>query len=177
MPKKPRDLRERLMEKVVVSDDGCWEWTGQTNGRGYGVIWTMRHQNKEYVHRLSYEFVHGPIPAGLEIDHLCRNRGCVNPAHLEAVTRRVNQLRGYSVSGRNARKTHCPKGHEFTPENTYFPPTGGRQCVQCRREYREEHRARLREEQRRRYAENPEKYQNYKRAWRKKRREQGLPPV
>src|SRR5689334_2349727 len=82
--------------------------------------------------RLSYEMFVGPIPEGLTIDHLCRNRLCVNPAHLEAVTMRENTLRGTSMVARNAAATHCIRGHEFTAES--LRPNGRRQCLMCKRE-------------------------------------------
>jgi hypothetical protein len=80
---------------------------------------------------VAYELAIGPIPEGLTIDHLCRNRGCVNPAHLEAVTNRTNLLRGDGIAALNARKTHCKRGHEFTPENTYVWREGTRACRAC----------------------------------------------
>lgn len=85
-------------------------------------------------HRYAYELLVGPIPEGLHIDHLCRVRLCVNPAHLEAVTCHENNRRSTSPTAVNAKKTHCPRGHEYTEENTYFaPPDGRRMCKPCAR--------------------------------------------
>lgn len=105
---------ERFWSKVDKTD-GCWEWTASLVS-GYGQF---RHNGRIVrAHRFAYEQLVGPVPKGLELDHLCRNRRCVNPAHLEPVTQQENQLRGFGVSGINARKTHCLRGHEYTPENT-----------------------------------------------------------
>lgn len=107
----------------------CWVWTGAISDNGYGRI------NRDYIHRLSYQQFVGPIPTGLVIDHLCRNRACWNPAHLEAVVERVNILRGVGRSAIHVVKTHCENGHAFTEDNTYLrPDTGTRQCLTCRRE-------------------------------------------
>jgi HNH endonuclease len=120
----------------------CWLWTAGGHKRsGYGLYRTSRRYGKPrslYVHRVSYVASTGrPIPERLEIDHLCRVRRCVNPAHLEAVTRKVNIERGTAYESnrrRCAAITHCPKKHEYTPENTYYYPNGARACRTCRRE-------------------------------------------
>ncbi len=127
----PEELK-RFCPKVRVSPFGCWQWLAGQNGIGYG---TFRCGDKlKLAHRASYEHFVGPIPNGLEIDHLCRNRACVNPAHMEVVTHRENTLRGATVTAANARKTHCNRGHRFTEANTYkYGGRPGRYCRACRR--------------------------------------------
>lgn len=130
---------DRFWAQVVTGDpDGCWEWTGPCNEKGYGkfTIGGRAESGGKQIkaHRFAYEIRQGPVPEGLELDHLCRNRSCVNAAHLEPVTRRENQRRGQSVSGRNARKTHCKHGHEFTRENTRWRKDGSRYCRTCGRD-------------------------------------------
>lgn len=124
---------DRIQEHVYqgVSDDDCWEWTGRKQTAGYGQ--TFVGGRGVVVHRLAYEHLVGPIPDGLVLDHLCRNRTCVNPAHLEPVSNKDNILRGVGPSAINARKTHCRRGHEFTPENTYRRPSAPqkRHCRIC----------------------------------------------
>jgi hypothetical protein len=85
-------------------------------------------------HRFAYELLVGPIPAGRVLDHLCGVPACVNPAHLEAVTQRMNVLRSSNIAAERARKTHCSKGHPFDLLNTYVTSKGWRQCLECRRE-------------------------------------------
>jgi len=125
---------DRFWSKVDVSagTDGCWTWTGMSS-EGYGRFYAV---SKKYVraHRWSYEHLVGPIPPGLVLDHLCRNTFCVNPAHLEPVSQRENVLRGASNAAERARQSHCKRGHEFTPENTYIHPPGMRRmCRECHR--------------------------------------------
>jgi hypothetical protein len=98
---------------------------------GYGRFALRQGTKQFYVHRLAWTYERGEIPEGLTIDHLCRNRGCVNPDHMELVTLGVNVLRGMAFTAVNKRKTHCKYGHEFTPENTYVAPDKGRRCRLC----------------------------------------------
>jgi hypothetical protein len=121
MPKTPE---ERLNEKYVMGD-GCWEWTA-AKVVGYGRIWW--NGKLQLAHRVMYELHVAPIPEGLELDHLCRNPGCVRPDHLEPVTHFENQRRGYWV----ALKTECPHGHPYIEENIYRnQKTGKRHCRTC----------------------------------------------
>ena len=114
-------------------NSGCWLWSGPTFGT-VGRYGRIRVAGKTVaVHRLSYELDGGEIPEGYEIDHLCRNTVCVNPRHLEPVTPKVNRLRSLSLPAQNARRTHCRREHEFTPENTYITSTGRRHCRACDR--------------------------------------------
>ena len=119
------------IESKIERGHGCWFWKGaRANGYGY-VRWKGK---VEPAHRVVYRILRGPIPEGKELDHLCRNRPCVNPDHLESVTSKQNTLRGEGATAKNARKTHCKHGHRFTRANTYIiPSTGHRQCNICYR--------------------------------------------
>ncbi|MGH3536358.1 MAG: HNH endonuclease signature motif containing protein [Pseudonocardiaceae bacterium] len=123
-------LPPRFRSKVSISEvTGCWEWTASLRN-GYAA-YGERHVNL-YGHRVAYEWLVGPIPEGLDLDHLCRNRPCVNPEHLEPVSRRVNLLRGETLTAKNATATECPQGHEYNSTNTYVDPEGFRHCKTCR---------------------------------------------
>lgn len=113
----------------IIQENGCWDWVGyhrpSRGGNVYGYWWLNGRQTP--AHRAMYERHKGTIPAGLTLDHLCRNTICVNPAHLEAVTGKENILRGNGIPARNARKTHCPKGHPLTPRKN----STRRECRLC----------------------------------------------
>lgn len=131
MPRKAVNPWKRFVERYEVSSDGCWLWKGRLDN-GYGSLWVNKKQ-KLGAHVFSY-MVHNLtlVPEGLCVDHLCRNRSCVNPEHLEQVTLKENVLRGVGPSAVNAKKTHCINGHEFTEENTYRY-SRGRACKECQR--------------------------------------------
>lgn len=125
---KPRPVRDRFMAHVARPEDAhvkCWEWQGAKDGTGYGKLWDGKRLSP--AHRVAYELFVGPIPSGLQIDHLCRNRACVNPAHLEPVTCRENILRGVGLSAVNAKKTQCLRGH-----SEWYVWRGERHCKVCR---------------------------------------------
>jgi hypothetical protein len=129
--------QDRVLNRVIVAD-GCWEWAGAHNRDGYGTAYTGTRPLG--AHRVIYELLVGPIPEGLTIDHLCRNRGCVNPSHMEPVPKRVNLLRGVGVGALHAAKTHCVHGHPFDAENTRIT-SRGRVCRQCHRERERKYRS------------------------------------
>ena len=118
-------------EKVDASSD-CWEWTASRTTTGYGQVGIQRQGIRKTfkAHRVAYELVRGPIPEGLEIDHLCENSICVNPWHLESVEHVENIRR---ASRHNTNKTQCPQGHGYSDANTYRKPNGSRICRICHR--------------------------------------------
>lgn len=135
MPAK-RDLRERFWEKANKNGPlGCWVWTASKMNGGYGQVIIMNGKRGRPVpaHRVAWELANGAIPDGKYLDHLCRNRACVNPAHLQPVSNAENILRGVSPSATNKRKTHCIHGHKLTEDNIYRPPKRPhtRQCRSC----------------------------------------------
>ncbi|MFZ2886530.1 MAG: HNH endonuclease signature motif containing protein [Minisyncoccia bacterium] len=141
----------------VKKTQTCWLWTGAKRS-GYGRVAIKR---KVYqAHRIAYEKEHGPIPKGLTLDHLCRVPSCVNPDHLEAVTRGENVLRGIGIAAMNARKTHCKRGHELAGENLKIQVGGGRTCRICFRmhwrNYHQRHLVEKRERHRKWYLKNRE---------------------
>lgn len=142
---------DRCADRICVGYGGsCWVWLGGQGKQGYGQL-RWRGSSSMGAHRVAYEELRGPVPNGLHLDHLCRNRLCVNPDHLEPVTPVVNILRGFGAHAQNARKTHCKRGHEFTPENTYLIAGGGRACRAC-------------------WRANPDKSRLYRRAYKDRKR-------
>ena len=155
---------ERFWTRVdKATETSCWTWTGAINGHGYG---NLRVDGRvRGAHRVAYELSVGPIPEGMELDHLCHSadpdcaggttcihRRCVNPAHLEPVTQFVNWQRGKSPHALDARKTHCTQGHEFTPENTrVYPYRNQRVCLTCKRAAARETASRVPKEKRNTY--------------------------
>lgn len=127
-----RSNKTRFLEGISIDKNGgCWQWTWPADRGGYARF--KAAGVREMVHRLAYRLFIGAIPHGLTIDHLCRNRVCVRPDHLEAVSMRTNVIRGDTITGRNHRKTHCPRGHAYDLLNTYRDPSGRRHCIICER--------------------------------------------
>jgi len=123
-------IATRLLSHVTRKGN-CLIWNGHINKKGYGMM-SLNHQ-AFLVHRISYELFKGSIPKGLTVDHLCKNKACQNVDHMEAISNKDNILRGNNTAARNSRKTHCIRGHEFTPENIYKQHGNMRMCRECTR--------------------------------------------
>jgi hypothetical protein len=148
---EPPSQRERFAKYIDErGKQECWPWQGPMRSDGYGYLYDRRTNRNERAHRVAYELFVGPIPDGLQLDHVCHSldhsciggsqcahRRCCNPAHLEPVENRENTVRGRAGvvnGGREASKTHCPKGHPYDDENTRLDRNGWRQCRSCERE-------------------------------------------
>lgn len=121
-------FERRVLSRVSITPSKCWEWQGAKMRNGYGQM--AIGGRRWAAHRYAYEQIKGSIPQGLDLDHLCRNRACVNPDHLEPVTRQENLNRGVKKS-LCPKKTHCVHGHELAGDNLYLHPTGRRCCRAC----------------------------------------------
>lgn len=133
-PSRPQSVTppiDRFLDKLVIEAKGCWTLDAHVDASGYSSFWWRdagRRQSSG--HRFAYTYFVGQIPDGLVLDHLCRNRACVNPSHLEAVTQRVNVRRGIAPPAVNAAKIHCDYGHPL--EEAFVRPDGSRDCIPCR---------------------------------------------
>jgi hypothetical protein len=154
---KPSPASTRIYGKWIEDGSGCWLWTA-SNTNGYGVIFHYGRYAK--AHRVVYETLIGPIPAGLQLDHLCRVTLCVNPKHLEPVTMQENIRRGSgNGSALWAPPTHCAKGHELTADNVYVTAAGKRLCKACKHGRDKAYR-------------QTDSYRVYQREWQKEKRRQ-----
>ena len=131
MGRERMPIRDRLLSKVdsFEDPDECWTWTGRRDPDGYGTLWVVIDGTKRmrFAHRMSFNEFKGDLIEGLTIDHLCLNKSCINPRHLEQVTARENTQRHFDL------QTTCKNGHEITEANSYRTPSGHRSCRECRR--------------------------------------------
>jgi hypothetical protein len=145
MAGKAKPVDERFFSKVDFDEwnrDDCWPWKGSRRANGYGEFTVRSGEPRQRVaaHIFAYEFFNGPVPVGKELHHNCENRLCVNPSHLEPLTRADHRNRSpkflLTLGRHNRVKTHCPKAHPYNGVNLYTTPDGERGCRQCRREAR-----------------------------------------
>ena len=153
-----RQYNNFLKKINKLGDDECWPWVASLSKGGYGnyAIYSEGERKNTTAHRISYLLFVGVIPDGHHIDHLCRNRSCTNPKHLEAVTQKENILRGVGVTARNAQKTHCINGHEFSLDNTIISNVG-RSCRECARSLVDKYQKELKEKVQNGYEPKPTK--------------------
>lgn len=123
------------MAKIDVRPDGCWLWRAALNEKGYGMF---NHHGMKRAHRVAYAHWKGEIPSGLVVDHICFQKRCVNPEHLQLLTNRENLQRSWAL------KTHCPHGHPYSGTNLYCTPVGHRRCRVCRNQHALDSKARNR---------------------------------
>ena len=123
------DLLPRVIAKIAFGD--CWEWTGGTSA-GYGVV--KIDASPRHAYRYVWEVLVGPIPPGMQLDHLCRNRRCCNPDHLEVVTQKINTLRGFGAGAVNAKRNVCPQGHPYDTLLRNGNGISARSCKRCNNE-------------------------------------------
>lgn len=168
----PARVIERLHQRVTIAPNGCWIWQGGL-ASGYGRMGWREGGKARFgaVHRITYTEAHGPVPEGLDLDHLChdpetctvaaecQHRRCCNPAHLEAVSRKENLSRGGGISAERAARTHCPEGHEYDAVNTFVDKQGRRSCRECTRIANRAY-----------YHQNKARRSEYNRAWREARK-------
>lgn len=128
-----RDLALKKFLARTSKGVDCWEWTGTKNSKGYGKFNFKRGLSPQYAHRLSYVLFIGPFAIELDIDHTCRNTSCVNPQHLETVTKTENNRRSLEARRLGSFNPECPNGHAYTESTTYIDPRGIRQCRECRK--------------------------------------------
>jgi len=122
-------LEDRLWKRVSKSEDGCWNWTGHVSGGGYGRI--RNGGKREQAHRVSFALAGNKIPEGLVVDHICNNRRCVRPDHLQAITQRDNILRSDSPPARQSKQVACLNGHPLDGDNLFMRRNGKRECRVC----------------------------------------------
>lgn len=125
----PKEIVSKALTNFTIGEGGCMVWAGNLSKNGYGKM--SLGGESLLVHRVSYEHSVGPIEIGMVIDHLCRNRACINPDHLDQCTIGENVMRGDTIGARNKAATHCKRGHEFTEANTVYLTRGGRVCKTC----------------------------------------------